>query len=289
MGLLLSVTLGLGVLLMFLSATSQRAEQPRWRWPGLASRFDEFLHQAGVEGVGTREFVLLSAGAGMATAIIAQLALGWPVVTAAAFAVGLVVPAWYFRQRREARRTAIQGGLADAIDALRSAVRAGMSVEEGLASLARSGPEVLRPALRELTQDLRLGGFEEAVRRTQERLADPVFDTVAGALVMAHRVGGRNLGTVLEGLSRSVRQTVQVEREVRALQAKNVLSARIVAALPLVLIAAVRSINPAYLDVFSSPLGQGLLALCLLSVAAGYAAMLWSARLPGNERVLRWR
>lgn len=183
----------------------------------------------------------------------------------------------------------VQGALADAIDALRSAVRAGMSVEEGLASLARSGPEVLRPALRELTQDLRLGGFEEAVRRTQERLADPVFDTVAGALVMAHRVGGRNLGTVLEGLSRSLRQTVQVEREVRALQAKNVLSARIVAALPLVLIAAVRSINPEYLDVFSSPVGQGLLSLCLLSVMAGYAAMLWSARLPGNERVLRWR
>jgi tight adherence protein B len=289
MGLLLSLTLGLGVLLMFLSATSQRVEQPRSRWPGLATRFEEFLQQAGVEGVGTREFVLLSAGAGVATAIIAQLALGWPVVTAAAFAVGMAVPAWYFRQRREARRTAIQGALADAIDALRSAVRAGMSVEEGLASLGRSGPEVLRPALRELTQDLRLGSFEEAVRRTQERLADPVFDTVAGALVMAHRVGGRNLGTVLEGLSRSVRQTVQVEREVRAQQAKNVLSARIVAALPLVLIAAVRSINPAYLDVFSSPIGQGLLSLCLLSVMAGYAAMLWSARLPGNERVLRWR
>jgi|FLYL01.1.fsa_nt_gi tight adherence protein B len=289
MGLVLSLTLGLGVLLVFLSATSERAEQPNSRWPGLAARFEEFLQQAGVEGVGTREFVLLSMGAGVATATIAQLALGWPVVTAAAFAVGLVVPAWYFRERREARRTAIQAALADAIDALRSAVRAGMSVEEGLASLARSGPEVLRPALRELTQDLRLGSFEEAVRRTQERLADPVFDTVAGALVMAHRFGGRNLGTVLEGLSRSVRQTVQVEREVRAQQAKNVLSARIVAALPLVLIAAVRSINPSYLGVFSSPVGQGLLALCLLSVAAGYAVMLWSARLPGNERVLRWR
>ena len=86
-----------------------------------------------------------------------------------------------------------------------------------------------------------------------------------------------------------MRQAVQVEREVRAHQSKNVLSARIVAALPLVLIAAVRSINPAYLDVFSSPVGQALLALCLASVAVGYGAMLWATHLPGNERVLRWQ
>ena len=73
----------------------------------------------------------------------------------------------------------------------------------------------------------------------------------------------------------------------RAEQAKNVLSARIVAALPVVLILVVRGINPEYLDVFSSPVGQALLALCLLSTAVGYAGMLWATRLPGNERVLR--
>jgi len=287
--LVLSLTLGLGVLLVFLSLTSRPDETGKEQRPSAAAHLEEFLRQAGVEGVGGRDFLLLSAGAGAAAAGAAQLTLGWPVVSVAAFVVGAALPAWYFRQRGERRRAAVQAALADAVDALRAAVRTGMSVEEGLVSLARHGPEVLRPALSELSRDLRLSGFEEAVRRCQERLADPVFDTVAAALVMAHRVGGRNLSTVLDGLGRSVRQAVQVQREVRAEQAKNVLSARIVAALPLVLIFAVRGINPGYLDVFSSPLGQALLAVCLLSVAIGYAAMLWSTRLPGDERVLRWR
>jgi len=287
--LVLSLTLGLGVLLVYLSATSGSAAGQDAAGESLASRLDAFLEEAGVEGVSTRDFLLLSVGAGAALAVTVQLALGWPVVTAAAFLIGLVLPVWYFRQRREARRDVIQAALAEAVDALRSAVRAGMSVEEGLASLARSGPEPLRPALGELVRDLRLSGLEEAVRRTQERLADPVFDTVAAALVMSHRVGGRNLTVVLEGLGRSVRQAVQVQREVRAQQAKNVLSARIIAALPVVLILAIRGINPDYLDVFSSPVGQALLALCLMSVAVGYAAMLWTTRLPGNERVLQWR
>ncbi|MDP2674589.1 MAG: type II secretion system F family protein [Dehalococcoidia bacterium] len=289
MPLVLSLTLAVGVLLVYLSATSGAKAAKGPPRESLADRLEEFMGQAGVEGVPTRDFLLLSVGAGAATAVVAQLALGWPVVTAAAFLIGLALPAWYFRQRREARRAVLQAALADAVDALRAAVRAGMSVEEGLASLARSGPEPLRPALGELVRDLRLGGLEEGVRRAQERLADPVFDTVAAALVMSHRVGGRNLTAVLEGLGRSVRQAVQVQREVGAQQAKNVLSARIVAALPVVLIFAVRGINPGYLDVFSSPVGQALLALCLMSVTVGYAAMLWATRLPGNERVLRWR
>jgi hypothetical protein len=45
--------------------------------------------------------------------------------------------------------------------------------------------------------------------------------------------------------------------------------------------------NLHYLDVFSTPTGQALLALCLLSTIVGYAGMLWATRLPGNERLLR--
>ncbi len=289
MVLLLSLALGLGVLLIYLSATAEGKQVDGERGPTLADRLERFLHQAGVEDVPARDFVLLSLVAGAGCAVAVQLALGWPVVSAAAFLIGLALPLWYFRQRAERRRLAVQAALADAVDGLRAAVRAGMSVEEGLASQARNGPQPLRPALADLSRDMRLVGFEEAVRRAQERVADPVFDTVAAALVVSHRVGGRNLSAVLDSLGRSVRQSVQVQREVRAQQAKNVLSARIVAALPLVLIFAIRGMNPGYLDVFSSPTGQALLAVCLLSVAAGYAVMLRATRLPGDERTLRWR
>ena len=287
MPLVLSLTLAAGVLLVYLSVTSGRTpaqQAPSGR--SLTVRLEEFIQAAGL-GISASDFVLLSLGAGAALAVVAELMLGWPIVTVVAFLIGLALPSWYLRQRQESRRSVLQAALAEAVDSLRAAVRAGISIEEGLASLARSGPVGLRPALTELARDMRLSGFEEAVQRTQDRLADPIFDTVAAALLMSHRVGGRNLSTVLEGLSRSVRQAVQVEREVRAEQAKNVLSARIIAALPIFLILVIRGMNPAYLDVFSTPTGQAILALCLLSTLVGYAGMLWATRLPGNERVLR--
>ena len=64
------------------------------------------------------------------------------------------------------------------------------------------------------------------------------------------------------------------------------LSARIVAAAPLVALVGLRATNPRYLGVFDSVWGQLVLLGCALCVALGYAAMLYLTRLPGQRRVL---
>ena len=287
MPLILSLTFAAGVLLIFMSSTERWAPPKTSSRPTFAARLESYLRRNGVTDIAPREFVVLTILAGAALAVFVQFALGWPAVSAAAFAVGLLLPGWYLHARHERRREAIQLALADAVDALQASVRTGMTVEGAVLSLARNGPEIVRPTFSDLAREIRIGGFEEGIRRAREQLADPVFDTVGATLVMSHRVGGRNLSTVLDSLSRSVRQSINLERELRAHQAKNVLSARIISALPLVLILAVRGLNPDYLDVFSSANGQAILALCLVSVAVGYAAMLRATRLPLEERVLQ--
>jgi Flp pilus assembly protein TadB len=65
-----------------------------------------------------------------------------------------------------------------------------------------------------------------------------------------------------------------------------VLSARIVAAAPLVALIGLRAANPRYLAIFDSVVGQMVLIGCAISVGVGYAAMLYLTRLPGQKRVL---
>ncbi len=121
----------------------------------------------------------------------------------------------------------------------------------------------------------------------RERLASPLWDTCAIALVLNDRLGGRDVSQVLDRLAHATRAQLRVEEELRAHQAHNVLSAPIVAAVPLIVLLAIRTVNPRYLTLFSTPGGQLLLLASLVSVIVGYAAMLWTSRLPGEPRVLR--
>jgi tight adherence protein B len=272
------------VFLIYLSATRRPDQDEPSALAGVGERMREFLQQAGAVGVHPRDFLFASLATGGLVGAATWLVLGWPFVALVTGVVGTGLPTWYLHHRRELRRAETQAALADAVDALRSSVRVGMSIEEALVALAAQGPAPLRPALGELARELRLAGFEVAVSRARARLADPVFDTVAAALLMAHRVGGRNLGPVLDSLEQAVRGAARVEREVRAQQARNVLSARIIAGLPLALMVIIRGLNPDYLDPLADPAGQLLLAICLLSVAVGYVLMLRAARLPAHRR-----
>ena len=292
MHVVLSLAFGLGLYLIFRWLTGgqpepRSGEDPGERPAGRAGWIARRLASPGADGVGLRELAPASAAAGAASALLSQLFFGWPVVTLAAAGAGLLLPTWYYRQRAQRRRGEIEEAVGEAVETLRDAVRIGLGVEEALRALAVTGPAALRPVFSQVERDLRLAGFEEALERARERLQEPLFDTLAVALLTAYRIGGRNLAAVLDGLSASVRGSVQVRREVRANQAQNVLSARVIAALPLLLILVIRGSNPNYLAAFSQPVGQAVLACCLLSITVGYTVMLRQAALPGQERVLR--
>ncbi|GMU40121.1 MAG: hypothetical protein AMXMBFR23_09870 [Chloroflexota bacterium] len=280
MHVVLSLTLGTGLLLVFLSLTAKRTATvvaPVEPEPSVAARTVTV----------TRGDVATRVAAAVLALVAVQGFLGWPALSVAAGIVGALLPSWYRGQREARRREAVEDAVAEVVDALRDASRTGVGIEDALRSLARSGPLALRPALRALERDLRLMEFDVALARARESVAHPAFDMLAVALVMSFRVGGRNLSGVLDGLGRSVRGTARARREVRAQQAEQVMSARVIAALPVLLIVVLRAVNPGYLDVFSTPTGQVVLAVCLVLPAVGYTLMRRTITLPGRERVLR--
>ncbi len=283
--LVLSIFFGAGVYLIYDSLTRPRTAR-RSGERGWSARTREFLVRAGLYDVSPRDFLLFSLGAGLLAAIVAQIVLGWMLVTIVAAALGAIGPFLYYAERHDRRRAAIQTALADAISQLRDGIRSGLSVQEALVGLARNGPQALRGEFSILVREARLIGFEPALRGMRERLADPVFDIVASALVLNDRVGGRNVTQVLDRLAQATRAQQRIQQELRAYQGRNILSARIVAAVPLVVLMAIRWVSPEYLALFDTFSGQLLLMGSLVSVGLGYLMMRWMARLPGEERVL---
>jgi tight adherence protein B len=281
--MLLSLALAGGVYIAFEGLVRPResaAGGPRLR----AAR--EFLIRAGLHDVTARDFVLFSVVSGVVAGLVAHIVLGWPVVSGLAGLIGLLGPYAYYIRRHDRRRAAVQDALVEAIEQLRDAIRVGLSVQDALAGLARTGPEVLRTEFANLTREARLLGFEAALSMMRDRLADPVFDIVACALAINDRLGGRLVSQVLDRLADATRAQLRIEHEVRAHQARTVLSARIVAAAPVVALVGLRATNPRYVGVFDGVWGQMVLIGCAASIALGYAAMLYLTRLPGQRRVL---
>jgi tight adherence protein B len=253
MPLLLSLTFAGGVYLTFegLARPREHLFGPL-RWPAA----QEFLVHAGLHDVTARDFALFSIASAGTAGVMAQLFLGWGMISGLAAGLGLLAPYAYYVRRHDRRRAAIQDALVQAIEQLRDAIRAGLSVHEALAGLARTGPDALRTEFATLSRDARLLGFESALGAMRDRLADPVFDVVACALLINDRLGGRLVSQVLDRLADATRAQLLIQHEVRAHQGRTVLSARIVAATPLVALVGLRASNPRYLEIFDSVSGQ---------------------------------
>ncbi len=247
---------------------------------------EDFLRHAGLEGVSVRAFVLALIATGLLAALTTQVVLGWPAVSIAAAVLGAIGPIAYYGPRRERRRAAIQVGLVETTGQLRAAIHAGLSVQQALVELARTAPEALRPDLARLVLDLRLKGLVPALQDLRDRLADPLADQLVAALILNDRIGGRQVGPVLDRLAQATRGSLAVFEEAKARQSQAVASARVVALVPAVALVGLRVVAPRFMSVYDEPLGQLVLVGCLIWVLIGYAAMRWFGRLPESPRVL---
>jgi Flp pilus assembly protein TadB len=231
---------------------------------------------------------LLLAGVvvGLLAGVGAWLVSGWPVLTLTAITGGLLLPRAWMTHTQAGEQATRSEAVAEVAAGLRDGVRGGLGVTDALGGLARFGPPALRGELAEVAAQAAILGLPQALEGFARRLGDPLADLLAATLALNQRLGGRNLTEVLDELAAAIRAEAHTLREVRARQAQQRLSARLVAGAPVGILLAIRQTNPTYLTPFNSPLGQAVLALALLLVAAGYAAMVRLARPPTGTRLL---
>ncbi|MGN0065832.1 MAG: type II secretion system F family protein, partial [Nocardioides sp.] len=229
MGALVGLGVGLGLLLVW-SAFTMPASPRAPRRPG---RLATLLTTAGLGATSVTSVLLLCAALGGVTLLVLQTtSRTWPVSVAFAL-MAAYLPVAVLRQRAARRRREFAEVWPDTVDNLASAVRAGMSLPDALASLAESGPEVLRPPFEQFALDYQVTGrFGESLDRLKETLADPVGDRVVEGLRIAREVGGGELGRLLRSLSGHLRDDARTRSELESRQAWTVNGARLAVAAP---------------------------------------------------------
>jgi tight adherence protein B len=286
MGALLGLLLGSGLLLMWRSGPRRPARTSTVS-AGWVVRRTDLLHQAGVEGVGSTQLLGAQLACGLIALGLVQLMTSAITVAACFAAFAVCAPVIVLRRMRRRRSVSLRELWPEAIDNLASAVRAGMSLPEGIAALATRGPVELRPPFARFGSTYRASGrFADCLDALKNDLADPVGDRVCETVRVAREVGGSDLGSVLRTLSELLRSDARTRSELETRQGWVVNAARLAVGAPwaVLLLLGTQSTT---LRAFNSTSGSVLLAVGAGVCVLAYRIMLHIGRLPEQRRVLR--
>ncbi len=285
MSVVIALLLGLGVLMVFDSLTRARPSTPRTT-PTLMGRCSEWLAASGIGHASPTQFVGASVAVGCAAGAIALVVVGSVAVATVTLVSGTLAPASYYRGRRRVLRSSRRQAWPDAVELLAGAVRTGDTLPGAISVVAERGPDALRPVFGAVLSDHRItGDLVGALERMGATVADPIADRVVTTLVLAHRVGGRELGRVLRTLAEFLREDVATRREIEARQSWTVIAARVSASAPWLVLVLVAS-RPQGAQAFDSPTGMVVLVAGAGVTMIGYRLMMRLGRLPEEPRVL---
>jgi tight adherence protein B len=206
-------------------------------------------------------FMLVYAWAG--SLIVAMLALCAPLAVRAA------IKRSAFRQRR-----LFGDQLADNLQVLASAMRAGHSFSGALSVAADDAAEPARRELQRVVADEKLGvPLEDALRTVMRRMDNHDLEQIVLVAVLQRETGG-NTAEVVDRVAVNIRERAELRRMIDTLTAQGRLSRWVVSSLPLILLALITAINPAYMEpLYNTGIGRMMLALGAALVIAGSFAI----------------
>jgi tight adherence protein B len=246
-----------------LAGTERSLAQTRW-W----STFKEELEVARIERPAA-QIVLGTVGATIVSvwllaaisgsALIALLGLGLP------FAVRA-----YIKHQLEGQRRLFADQLADNLQVIASAMRAGHSFVGALAVSVEDAAEPARSEFRRVVADEQLGvPIEEALGLVVRRMESRDLEQVVLVATLQRQTGG-NTAEVVDRVADTIRERSELRRMVRTLTAQGRMSRWVVTALPVALLLMITATNPRYIDpLYSSTIGRVMLVIATLMVVAG--------------------
>ena len=225
----------------------------------------------------------LQVASATAGALVAVWLTGLPVLAmAGAVGAGAAVRS-VIGARSRSLEDARQDAVIAAVRMLRQVLETGASsVHSALAILGERGPAALGSEFRHIAGTT--VGRRQAWSEARERVAEPLFDMLAAA-VLIHGPSGGELAPLFAELETSVTGAHEVEREARALQAQARSAAAIIVSLPVAFFVILSALHSPYLDAFRTTTGELFLLAMLATMGASYLWMRRLLELPGLQRV----
>ncbi|MDX2351030.1 type II secretion system F family protein [Stutzerimonas xanthomarina] len=242
----------------------------------LMDKLAQMIEQSG-HAYRAHRVVLLGALLAMLTAVAGWLLLPLPWLAPLLGLLAFWLPMLKIARDRNRRFADFEAGLADALDAMCRALRAGHPFNETLRLVAEEHNGAVAQEFGLTFADLNYGNdMRRAMLGLLERMPSMTVMMLVTSILI-HRETGGNLTEVLERLSRLIRERFRFQRKVRTLSAEGRMSAWVLISVPFVLAAGITLTTPEYLPLLiNEPIGQ---KLSMAAFAAMLVGIFWIRRI----------
>lgn len=216
------------------------------------------------------EFVMIQAGFLAAGALIALWRFGFAPEFVLAGVGAYLLPMRYVKYRQGRRLKTFNRRLPDTLNLLSNALKAGLSLPQALEAVVRNSAPPISDELARVIREVNLGTqLSQALSHMVRRVGSEDLDLIVTAIAIQSSVGG-NLARILDSISHTIRQRVQVKSQISALTAQARASGWIITLLPFIVAGVLELITPTYFRVMlTDPLGRALLGVAAFSIFLG--------------------
>jgi len=211
-------------------------------------------------------------------ALLTGCALGYallgPSCAALGAAAGFFAPALGVRWHRRRRLRRFEGQLAEALQQIANALRAGLTLQQAVDQVGRESDPPLRHEFALLTREVKLGvPVDAALLALAARIRSDDLQLVATSTAIARQLGG-NMAEMLEGIAATIGERFRLEGRIAALTSQGRLQGTIVAALPFGMGLFLDAFRPDLIEpMFAGAFGYVLVAGIVLLQAIGFVAI----------------
>ncbi|HEY8792487.1 MAG TPA: type II secretion system F family protein [Gaiellaceae bacterium] len=246
-------------------AATERALGHLKQWRSIS----RMLERADVQ-LRTVEFVWITVGAGLLTALVAVL-FGAPSILLVAVSVAAgMIPFGIVWLKMRKRLKAFEDALPDLLITIAASLKAGHSFKQGLQAVVDEGHPPANQEFHRVLTEASLGRpMDDALLEMSERMASKNFEFAITAVTIQRQVGG-SLATLFDMVADTVRQRQQFTRKIRALTAMGRMSAYTLIGIPFFLAGVITLVNRSYMrPLYFTHTGRMLLVIGLVMIAFG--------------------
>ncbi len=235
-------------------------------------RLEKQLAQADVP-IRVSEFILIrivlvALGAAGGLSISNQWAVAGIVAVLMAF-----VHLPYIAFMRANRINKFTNQLADFLSLICNSLRAGQTFLQGVDLACRESPAPISTEFKQLMRETNLGlPIEESFQNMYIRVPSEDLKIVLSAFNIQRQVGG-NLAEILDQVSKTIRERIKIQGQIKVLTTQGKMSGAVVGLMPVALVVIISVVSPGYMNPFLTGYGKIMMGATLFWQVLGCFAI----------------